>query len=55
MLKVIKYIVVNVISRQDKIKNKDLISIPVDDGYDEAVVKQVESKVFNKKTLAVIF
>ncbi|NFI51837.1 hypothetical protein FDA52_02390 [Clostridium botulinum] len=55
LLKVIKYIVINVISRQDKIKNRDLISILINGNYDEAVVKQVESKVLYKKTLVVIF
>ncbi len=55
MLKVIKYIVINVISRQDKIKNRDLISILINGNYDEAVVKQVESKVLYKKTLVVVF
>lgn len=55
VLKVIKYIVVNVVSRQDKIKNRDLIPIPIGEEYDEAIVKQGKSKILNKETLTIIF
>lgn len=55
ILKILKYIIINVISQQDKIKNRDLISIPINGDYDEALVKQTKSKVLNKETLVVIF
>lgn len=55
ILKIMKYIVINVISRQDKIKNRDLVPIPIGENYDEGIVKQAKSKILNKETLVIIF
>ncbi|URZ08842.1 hypothetical protein [Clostridium felsineum] len=52
---IMKFIVVNVISRQDKIKNMDIIPIPLNGNEDEAIVKQFNSEILKKQALAIIF
>lgn len=52
---IMKFIVVNVISRQDKIKNRDIIPIPLNGKEDEAIVKQFDSEILKKQALAIIF
>lgn len=55
ILRIVKYIVINIISKEDKIKNKDLIPIPIGGQYDEGVVKLAKSEVLNRETLTIIF
>lgn len=55
ILKVMRYIALNVISRNDKIKSGELIPVPIHGAYKEAVVKKDKSKVLNKEILEVIF
>lgn len=54
LYRIMKFIIVNVISRQDKISNRDLLPIPLGDGYEEAIVKQFHSEVLGKEALAII-
>jgi len=55
MLNIMKFIVIKVVSTYDKIKNKDIIPVPLDDNYVEAIVKQFNSEILNKEALAIIF
>ncbi len=50
-----KIYIVNVIAQEDKIKNRDLIPVPKDKAYEEAIVKRAESNVLGKETLTIIF
>ena len=55
ILSIMKFIVIKVISTHDKIKNKDIIPVPLNGDYCEAIVKQFNSEFLNKEALAIIF
>jgi len=55
ILSIMKFIVIKVISTHDKIKNKDIIPVPLNGNYDEAIVKQFNSEIHNKDALAIVF
>lgn len=55
MLNIMKFIIVNVISRQDKIKNMDIIPIPLSGKEEEAIIKKFDSEILKKQALAIIF
>ncbi|WPC42628.1 hypothetical protein [Clostridium sp. JS66] len=40
---------------QDKIKNMDIISTPLNGNEDKAIVKQFDSEILKKQVLAIIF
>lgn len=52
---IMKYIITNVVSRQDKISNRDMIPVPISNGYEQAIVKQFFSEVLEEEALAIIF
>lgn len=55
LLNILTFIVLNVISRQDKIRSRDRIPVPIGSRYEEAVVKSNHSKILNKETLVILF
>lgn len=55
LYKIVKYIIVNVISRQDKISNMDTIPVPIGTSYEQAIVKQFYSEMLEEEALAIIF
>ena len=55
LYKIMKFIITNVVSRQDKISNGDVIPVPVDQDYEQAIVKQFQSEVLDEEALAFIF
>lgn len=55
LYKIVKYIVVNVVSKQDKIANMDTILVPIGTSYEQAIVKQFYSEMIEEDALAIIF
>lgn len=55
LYQIMKFIITNVVSRQDKISNRDMIPVPVNQGYEQAIVKQFQSEVLDEEALAIIF
>lgn len=55
ILEIMRYIVINVISRYDQIKNGDMIPVPIGGNYEDAIVKKSDSKVLDQETLTIIF
>lgn len=55
LMNIMTFIVVNVISRQDKIHNRDMIPVPVGGEYKEAIVKSNHSNILNRETLVILF
>lgn len=53
--KIMKFIIGNVVSRNDKIGNGDVFPIPLNGQYDEAVAKRFNCAELGKEALAIIF
>ncbi|MDE6253229.1 MAG: hypothetical protein K2M78_11475 [Lachnospiraceae bacterium] len=53
--KIMKFIIGNVVSRNDKIGNGDIFPIPLDGQYDEAISKRFSCEKLGKDALAIIF
>lgn len=55
LYRIMKYIITNVVSRQDKISNGDMVPVPISNDYEQAIVKQFYSKILEEDALAIIF
>lgn len=55
LVNILTFIVINVISMQDKIHDRDLIPVPLGEKYSEAIVKLNKSNILDKETLVIIF
>ncbi len=55
LVNIVRFIVINVISRDDKIKSMDTLPVPINGGYKEAIVKKTKSEILDIETLVIIF